>query len=1834
MKLKTAFCILFAFAIGLFFVGQADTVQAEILPTKKSDRDDRLQAILENYQGELEKDPNNLTLLRAVGDGYYSLQNYKQAEKYFTQALALDPTNNDIKISVANTYLNTNQLQKSEEIFQSMPGHPSSLAGLGQIALKRGKLELAGELLAKALQIEPDNISAQFYLAELNIEQKDYKEAEDLLVRLNEEYPNEKWISDALIRASVGPSLEKGRSLLEKGNAREALEIYEEALKQFPNNIEILIAIANSYSKEGEYAQALAILQKGLQANPDNPSLQIASGFAYLSLKDEWSAGSLFYQVDEREGGNAEAKAGLGRLEEIKGNYREAESFYNQALKINPSDPLALSYLAHLKTKQKKYSEALQLYEKIQVIEPKSSWVASAIQEARSAPVLDAIHELKKNNPQPNSQAFKQIIRHFQKLIRNYPNDAFNYLEFARFYDDFGMNKNAIRVLSEGLSKNPHSLELQLALGQAYLLGKKLAKAEKIFQLVLEKEPQNSEALLGLGRVQALNGNDKLSASFYEKVLSKTPSDMTALAYYSDLSYRQKNYPLSAELYQRILQSHPQLNWAEQGFLRAKYGLQMEDIIRAEKEGHLDEAERGYQDILKQSPQFEDAYLRLGQLYASQGNEKAAIRLYAKKLKENPKSVELKIRLSLADLQKGKMKRAKRLLQEAYKEAPGNPETLAALGRLAALQGHADQAESLFKKALEIDPNRLLTLSYYAIFLMDQKQFTQAAAVYQQLLTIEPQALWAHEGLENARFGPTLLDIEASEQSKDYSRAESMYLALIHEAPKRADFYIKLGQLYSKTKQYSQAIAIYKKGLETLPESYELKTALGIVLLEAGKRQQGKRLLQAVLKKNPRNSEAIAGLGYYYQLKGEPVQAEGYYAKSLEIRADQLTALSFLSRLLTQQRRYDEAKDILLRIQKIDPSAAWTTLAIEDAVHGPLLDQIQSAEERKDNKVAEMLWNQLLTASPQVSPYYLRVGFFYQRLLEYDKAIDVFSRGLKIDPTSADLYAALGLAYLSKKEYPAARENFENALKLDPLSPDALAGLGYVEYIYQHYSLAKDLMRKALSIDPNRPAALSAMGELLMKLKEYPEAVQVYERLLYLSPHEEWIQLALEDAKNGPLLDRIERLVKEEQYSKAADLYEEILQRSPGHPRYYYGLGYMYIKLKEYAHAIPIYSEGLGINPESNELRVALGYAYLFNKDLMEAEEVLQQSVEKDAKNPEALAGLGRVLALKGDYCAAEHLFIRAISSDPKNLSALTFYGDLLLKQKRYEEAQELFAIISQLLPDAVWVQRAWQDSQDGPLMDLASRYADREDFELARDLYCRLLQLSPDDPARYLPLGQMYVNLQRYFAAIDVYMQGIALDPEAWYLWRALGFAYIYLEEFEKSRCIFLSLLDNDPEDAESWAGLGRIEALDGSLCRAHDYYDSALLLSPNNLTALSFLADLYQFEHYYFSSLELYDEMIRVVEEGHEAAGGCGHPKWLKRGYNNILNLTLPTLSVKASYYEEDQWDSTVHRWSARYAVYGGTALINYPFLNNLSLWGSVTDQFYELKDLLDDRYLYSFDVQRFYIGANWVLSPCFEIDAQAGMTMYSPYRCSSFKSLRGTIGELSVNFIYRQPIERATIGFFTRSDLVARDFDTNQAKIVPYYFIEGTYDRKIYRRTWVGLIADYYWYDDFAHNRGQRALAWIQWRPPCYSDNILFRYHFKYQSYDKNIPDYYTYKPQLINHLQMTLEKYWRVCWADTFYTNVSFAHGWQDTHTRFAQNIVIGPDIAALPLTNDPCISSNAFLPPMKWDHRQYNLITGTLIYKCNQLQAILNADYYRDTEKYTIWSVGAEVIWRF
>jgi cytochrome c-type biogenesis protein CcmH len=116
--------------------------------------------------------------------------------------------------------------------------------------------------------------------------------------------------------------------------------------------------------------------------------------------------------------------------------------------------------------------------------------------------------------------------------------------------------------------------------------------------------------------------------------------------------------------------------------------------------------------------------------------------------------------------------------------------------------------------------------------------------------------------------------------------------------------------------------------------------------------------LEGRLSQNPRDLEALVGLGRVYLQMGQAPKAIEFYKRALEIDATNVSALSGMAMILAQAGHSDQALMLFDRVLAINPQVPMALL-----FKGRIL-----YEGKKDYAAAIASWEQFLRVMPQGSP--------------------------------------------------------------------------------------------------------------------------------------------------------------------------------------------------------------------------------------------------------------------------------------------------------------------------------------------------------------------------------------------------------------------------------------------------------------------------------------------------------------------------------------------------------------------------------------------------------------------------------------------------------------------------------------------------------------------------------------------------------------------------------------------------------------------------------------------------------------------------------------------------
>jgi tetratricopeptide (TPR) repeat protein len=427
-----------------------DTQQGKI-------NEEMLRLATEQYEKIAAKDPKDIESWLTLGRLYRTARNSVDAEKAYSQALTIDPNNEDALTGLAIVYSDVGDTRKAIEKLQAVTKkdpNPRTLAALAGSYEQLHDYRSAAEVLRKAIDLDPENSRVKralarnlLYSGSLDESLKYYKEFAD-------DDPHD---TEALLRMA--------EIYREKRDFTKSREILDKAKASDPENLEVRYDEVNLLAVEGQPAKAIEALQsllkdtgrksyseteKGTRVN-----LLERLGELYRGANQNQAAIDAFRQIadlDPDSGARAEAQ--------IVDTYRAAKDFKNARAEADAA--------------RKKYPDDRALIGAYASVLADMGKVDQGVSELRSL--------LKGDHDRETQLAIAQLY------------------ERAKRYEDMAKPLDAAEKLSE---TKPDKETVFFMRGAMYERLKKYDASEAEFRKVLELDPDSAGALNYLGYMLA-----------------------------------------------------------------------------------------------------------------------------------------------------------------------------------------------------------------------------------------------------------------------------------------------------------------------------------------------------------------------------------------------------------------------------------------------------------------------------------------------------------------------------------------------------------------------------------------------------------------------------------------------------------------------------------------------------------------------------------------------------------------------------------------------------------------------------------------------------------------------------------------------------------------------------------------------------------------------------------------------------------------------------------------------------------------------------------------------------------------------------------------------------------------------------------------------------------------------------------------------------------------------------------------------------------------------------------------------------------------------------------
>ena len=545
-------------------------------------------------------------------------------------------------------------------------------------------------------------------------------------------------------------------------------------------------------------------------------------------------------------------------------------------------------------------------------------------------------------------------------------------------------------------------------------------------------------------------------------------------------------------------------------------------------------------------------------------------------------------------------------------------------------QNKLNEAEQLLKLKVANNPKQARDLMQLVGFYYVLKRRPDMDAVIQRLMDEKTYP-------EGHLLVGDFLFLRAGE----YDNARIQYEAAIKAFPKdKAVYQKRLAELYASSGKNGQANDLLAAILKENPKDSDAIAMRAALMLATGDKDQITKAandLQALVTKTPQNHLLRYNLAQALVKKGDLEAARLQLDAAIKIRPDFIAGRELLARIYLAKRDPGQALKEADGIITLNPTNLQGHLIRSSALMGmgdrdkarKELDFISKAYPRnaegqyqlayldyvdKDYKKAEQAFGELYKANPRDSRSLAGVTETMVSENRMGDAIKVVQSAVEREPQRRDLKLFLARLLTRAGKYDDAIPIYQKLIEQEPKSAELFYDLGETERRKGNLDQAMDSFRRCSQAAPSDTTCLLQLGLLMDGAGKRDQSKPIYEQILKIQPDQPVAlnNLAYIEAEEGADLDQ------------ALTMAQRARRQAPNSPEIADTLGWIYIRKNLSDDAVHIFQDLVAKDPNNAAFHYHFGMALMQKGDRPQAKKELETALkDKPSKDLE-----GRIQAL------------------------------------------------------------------------------------------------------------------------------------------------------------------------------------------------------------------------------------------------------------------------------------------------------------------------------------------------------------------------------------------------------------------------------------------------------------------------------------------------------------------------------------------------------------------------------------------------------------------------------
>ena len=449
--------------------------------------------------------PVNKSLLARAQSAVIS-RDFELATRLYNEMLQESPDDIELLRQLGNLHVKNNKDDQALPVFTRITELSSNdvdaLISIGGIYRRQKKYDESIAVLERALSTGTNNTQVSYNLGFTFRQMKQYDDAIACFEDVVDQNPN-----DVLAFNHIGAIY------AEREEHEAAIETYLRGLKIDPNHPILQMNLAKSYEATGANIKAVAAYAAALKAKPG--WLECIDNYCKLLLKlnrvrDAYDLinGALRLNAED-----AKMHTRMGDVYMKQSIFPHAEKEYKEALTYDGDYMPALEGLADSQEEQGKTADAVQTVRKIEKLDPENP---SVIQ--KSASIYLSANDL--------AAAYEKIMQ----LMDSSSKDVQTLSLLGQYYISNGEWKKAEETLQQIIAIEPTYSEFYRSGAKRFAQMGKTEEAERYLQRAIAQNPRDAVALTQLGALYEKNNQLDKAYDAYRKAAAADINNNTAKA--------------------------------------------------------------------------------------------------------------------------------------------------------------------------------------------------------------------------------------------------------------------------------------------------------------------------------------------------------------------------------------------------------------------------------------------------------------------------------------------------------------------------------------------------------------------------------------------------------------------------------------------------------------------------------------------------------------------------------------------------------------------------------------------------------------------------------------------------------------------------------------------------------------------------------------------------------------------------------------------------------------------------------------------------------------------------------------------------------------------------------------------------------------------------------------------------------------------------------------------------------------------------------------------------------------------------------------------------------